>query len=304
MKKLKLKGIDPTFLTKYVKKSALLAVKKDSIISDILPIYIFKDKIVSVKQDGSGSTFKLWEIPLNEFITNHEEVSEKLGDRHCRVALFSCKQFVVGGLKHFNSAIDLDLIINDVVSSYDAVEYVTVSNEKIKIRFSVSDASHAFKKIKGGWEFVDKFFSTDEDSGVKSSFVLSDKELKEIKSITKMESVVDKKHEFVELSTRGGNLIASSHSVDLTLHPSNINISEVKIKNDVVRTLCDENYNVFIKKFNGTPLIIFKSTDTLTQQSIVLLTEFNSNVNLQTVEDEIAQVDFSEWDSQEENPLF
>lgn len=303
MKKLKLKGICPKKLTQYVKKSALLAIKKDSIISDILPLYIYKDKVISVKQDGSASTFKLWEIPLNEFCKNSEEVAEKLGDSFCRVALFSCKQFVVGGLKHFNEDIDIDLIINDGGASLDAVEYITISNDKIKVRFSVSDATHAFKKITGGWDFVDEFFSTSDDD-VKASFTISADELKQIKTITKMESVVDKKHEFVEFSTRGGQLVVSSHSVDFNLHPSNITLSDIKIKNDVVRTLCDENYNVYIKYFNNMPIIVFKSTDTMTQQSIVLLTEFNSNVDLSTVEEEIAQVDFSEWDGQDEDPLF
>ena len=76
MKKLTLKGIDPKMLTKYVKKSALLSVKRDSIISDILPLYIYGERVVSIKQDGSGSTFKMWEIPLSEFCenTSHKKV--------------------------------------------------------------------------------------------------------------------------------------------------------------------------------------------------------------------------------------
>lgn len=305
MKKLILKGISPDLFTKYVKKSALLSLKRDSIISDILPMYIYGDRIVSIKQDGSKSTFKMWEIPLDEFCDNHEEIKKNLGENHARVAIFSCKQFVTKGLKYFKEKINLELIINDVGGVYDSNGVMSIYNNSSRFRFSVTEPNHAFNKISGGWEFVYDFFSTEKDNDkIKASFTVSADELKKIKELTKLENVIDKKHEFVNIHTKDGKIVASSHSADIVLHDSEISLVDVKIKNDVIRTLCDENYNVHIKTFNNVPFIIFKSVDTKTSQSIVLLTKFNSNVDLKSVEDEIADVDFSEWDSQEEDPLF
>lgn len=305
MKKLVLKGVDPIMLTKYVKKSALLSLKRDSIISDILPLYIYGERVVSIKQDGSKSTFKIWELPLNEFCDNHEEVKEKLGDMHCRVAIFSCKQFVTKGLKYFKDKINIELLIDEEGASYDAKGVLTISNDKAKFRFSVTEPNHAFNKISGGWDFVDQFFSAEKDNPqVAASFTISEEELKQIKELTKLENVIDKKHEFVNLQTKDGKLMASSHSADIVLHESEISLQDVKMKNDVIRTLCDETYNVHIKNFNNVPLILFKSVDTKTSQSIVLLTEFNTNVDLKSVEDEIANVDFTEWDGQDDDPLF
>lgn len=303
MKKLTLKGLDPKMLIKYVKKSALLSVKKDSIISDILPLYIYSDRVICIKQDGSGSTFKMWQIPLNEFCENHEEIKEKLTDKHCRVAVFSCKQFVVNGLNYFKEKINIELILNDEGSSFDAVNVLTIFNNKAKFRFSVTEASHAFKKIQGGWEFVDEFFSTENDK-ILTNFVISSSELKRVIELTKLENIVDKKHEFVTFSTKEGFIVASSHSADIKLHESDISLDEIMIKNDVVRTVCEEEHNVFVKKINNLPFIIFKSVETLTTQSIALLTAFNTNLDLDTVEDEIASIDFSEWDGQNEDALF
>lgn len=292
MTELILKGIDPSVLTDYVKKSAR--------VDDNLPLYIFGDKMVSLKEDLSKTTIKFWKVDLKDLIENHEEVMEQIGDGVCRVSLFSCKQFVTGGLKLFKEKVDLKFRLNP---NGDACEFITMLNKKVNIRFSVADASTTFKKLSGGWESVYDFFNT-EDEKTTASFTLSLDELKQVKTTVKLESILDKKHEFVTLRTKNGFLEVSTHSADIKLHETDLSLDNVKIKNDIIASLCDEGYNVFVKTFMNVPLIIFKSVDTFTMQSISILTDFNTNIDLDQVEEEIEKTDFSTWDGFSDEPLF
>ncbi len=292
MKELILKGIDPTTFTEFIKKSAR--------VDDNLPLYIFGDKLISLKEDLSKTTIKFWKLDMTELVDNSEEVSEVIGDGTCRVSLFSCKAFVTGGLKLFKEKINLKFRLN---ANGDACEFITMYNDKVNIRFSVADATTTFKKLSGGWESVYDFFDTD-DEKASASFKLSLDELKQIKTSVKLESILDKKHEFVTLRTKNGFLEVSTHSADIKLHESNLTLGDVKIKNDIIASLCDEGYNVFIKNFHNIPLIIFKSIETFTMQSISILTDFNTNIDLEQVEEEIEKTDFSTWDGQDDDPIF
>lgn len=290
MTELILKGIDPTNFTELVKKSAR--------VDDNLPLYIFGDKIVSLKEDLSKTTIKFWKVDLKDIIDNADEVAEQIGDGVCRVSLFSCKQFVTGGLKLFKDKIDLKFRLNP---NGDACEFITMKNKKVNIRFSVADASTTFKKLTGGWDMVYNFFDTENAT---SSFQLPLDELKQVKTSVKLESVLDKKHEFITLRTKDGYLEVSTHTADIKLHETDLQLDNLKIKNDIISSICDEGYNVFVKNFQGIHLLILKSTDTFTMQSITLLTDFNTNIDLDKVEEEIEKTDFSTWDGMDDDPLF
>ncbi len=298
MNKLVLKGVDPKLFIEFVKKSARVRDKKgDKMIAESLPFHIHGDKISSIKENGTKTTMKISSEKLSLFCENYAEVIEKLGDNICRIWLFSSKTFVSGGLKHFKDKINIELTLND---NFDATGHLTLFNESAKIRFSLADASSVFEDI--NFEDIDDLFDV---SDAKASFNINSVELKKIGGATKLESVLDKKHESVGFFTEDGYLTFKTHSVDLKLHETDVNLSGISIKKDLIFTICEEDQNVFIKTYNNIPIIVFKSTETDTRQYIILLDEFSEKTTLDSVEEEIEQIDFATWaDMGDEDPLF
>lgn len=301
MKKIILKGIEPTNFIKFVVKTSRLRDKKgDKIMADSFPLYLSGTQLKSMKQNGTKTTVKYWTEDLSAFCENADEIKEQLGDEECRIWIFSCKDLVTSGLKRFKGKVDLEIQLN---GSNDAVDYVTLIGGKTKILFTVADANKFFVDNTGGQKAIDDFFDVSEAS---VTFELSAKDIKKIKALSKTETRKDKLHESISLDAKDGWLNFVSNSSSDGLYETDIKMNRINLKRDNIETICEEHHNVYAKVFNGIDFLILKSTETKTIQSILMLTEHNSTIELSDVEEEIEAIDYSDWtqDADGEEPLF
>lgn len=290
IKKLVLKGLNCQKLIHQLKKTAAF--------DDSMQLYIKKDKIVCLKVNLQETSGKLWEIMLSEIVQNHEEIAKQIEDNIVRFGLLSTAQFVKQCLLLFKEAVDLELQVN---SMNDVVGLCTVSNNNIKIKLSTADANKAFEELQGEWKDVYNFFSVD---NAESTFALTAEDIKKIKTLAGINTVVEKKIEYFAIKSQDGKLKVLTHAVEWDVHDTAIELPEIKIQTSLLKLIDEDDYVCGLKHYNNAPLLVIKSSTCSTMQYIQLLSAINTTIDIEAIEEKIGAVTFEDWVNDADNPVF
>lgn len=279
-------------------KQLIENIRKTGTFDDSLQLYISKDKIICLKVNMQETTGKYWELELRELVSNQQEIAQQLGDTIVRFALLSAGQFVKQCLALFKESVDLEIQVNSI---NDAVGLCTVSNNQIKIKISTADANRAFDELQGTWKDVNDFFSLD---SADATFTLTTDDIKRIKTLANISTVVEKKIEYFAIRTEGGKLKIQTHAVEWDVHESSITLPEIKVQTNLLKLIDNDDYICGIKHFNNAPLLIIASSTCSTKQYIQLLSSINTTIDVESIEEQIGEVTFEDWLDDADTPVF
>ena len=283
MKSLNIVGIDGKKLAEYIKLTAPF--------DSSLQLYFTETSIRCYKQHQSETCSKYWDLPYVDFIDNADEVSKQVQESgsDVKLAITDLGKFIKHGLYIFKEKLDLTFNYNDDLY---AIGRMTMSNaSKLKIRHSIADGYTAFFADLT-WDAVATIFSTDTSD---VSFSVSKEQLKRIKQLARMDTIAGKLIEYVEFETVDNMIVASTLATEWAFKPSEITLAPKKIQSVFLSTLRDAAYNVYIKQFAKQELMVFVDVEDNQKQSVVILTEFNTNIELKDIEDQIGSVTFEDF---------